>query len=49
MKEIVELNDKDLEKVAGGKGEQGQENSTNNSYTCNNNRGIGTRVTVNML
>ncbi|MBF0398067.1 MAG: hypothetical protein HQK78_14905 [Desulfobacterales bacterium] len=47
MKE--ELKDQELEKVAGGKGggTVGEETSTNNSYTCNDNRGIGTRISVN--
>ena len=46
---MEELKDQDLEKVAGGKGggNVGHETSTNNSYTCNANKGIGTRISVN--
>ena len=46
---MEELKDKDLEKVAGGKGggTVGNETSRNNTYTCNDNKGIGTRISVN--
>ena len=46
---MEELKDKDLEKVAGGKGggTVGEETSTGNVYTCNDNKGIGTRISVN--
>ena len=48
-----ELSDDDLEKVAGGKGKgskgSGKGNSTENSnrYTCNDTKGVGTRVEIN--
>jgi len=46
-----ELSDDDLEKVAGGKGKGGDGagaagESGDNTYTCNNASGIGTRVTI---
>ena len=42
-----ELSDADLESVAGGKGSlKSQEN--NNTYTCNDNRGMGTRNEINL-
>ena len=42
-----ELSDADLESVAGGKGAlKNQEN--NNTYTCNNNQGMGTRNEINL-
>jgi hypothetical protein len=46
---MQELKDQDLEKVAGGKGggTVGEETSNNNRYTCNDNKGIGTRTSVN--
>jgi len=47
-----ELSDDDLEKVAGGKGKGGDGagaagESGDNTYTCNDAAGIGTRVTIN--
>ncbi|MBF0398066.1 MAG: hypothetical protein HQK78_14900 [Desulfobacterales bacterium] len=47
--DVEELKDQELEKIAGGKGggTVGEETSRNNTYTCNDNRGIGTRISVN--
>ncbi|MEM1247359.1 MAG: NHLP leader peptide family RiPP precursor [Acidobacteriota bacterium] len=42
-----ELSDADLESVAGGKGSL-KEQENNNTYTCNTNRGMGTRNEINL-
>jgi hypothetical protein len=45
-----ELSDDDLEKVAGGKGKGGggrTHNENQNRYTCNDTKGVGTRVEIN--
>ena len=45
-----ELSDDDLEKVAGGKGKGGggrQNTERQNRYTCNDTKGVGTRVEIN--
>ena len=42
-REGEELSDSALEQVAGGKDEDKQ-----NTYTCNNTNGVGTRIEVNM-
>ncbi|MEM9408679.1 MAG: NHLP leader peptide family RiPP precursor [Acidobacteriota bacterium] len=42
-----ELSDADLESVAGGKGSL-KEQENNNTYTCNDNRGMGTRNEINL-
>ena len=46
----AELSDTDLEQVAGGKKDTGTYGGTgseqNNTYTCNDVRGVGTRVAV---
>ena len=44
-----ELSDSDLEQVSGGKGNGGQGSGSDegNTYTCNDNNGMSTRVEVN--
>ena len=48
-----ELSDDDLEKVAGGKGKggkgggKGDSTENSNRYTCNDTKGVGTRVEIN--
>jgi hypothetical protein len=45
-----ELSDDDLEKVAGGKGKGGggrTHTENQNRYTCNDTKGVGTRVEIN--
>ena len=48
-----ELSDDDLEKVAGGKGKgggsggKGASTENSNRYTCNDTKGVGTRVEIN--
>jgi hypothetical protein len=46
-----ELSDDDLEKVAGGKGKGGgggrSHEEKQNRYTCNDTKGVGTRVEIN--
>jgi len=46
-----ELSDDDLEKVAGGKGKGGGGGSSSsdsgNTYTCNDTKGVGTKVEIN--
>ena len=42
-REGEELSDSALEQVAGGK-----DNDKQNTYTCNNTNGVGTRIEVNM-
>ena len=44
--ELVELSDDDLEKVAGGKSKRGDSTENQNRYQCNDTKGIGTRVEV---
>jgi hypothetical protein len=41
-----ELSDDDLEKVAGGKSKRGDSTENQNRYTCNDTKGIGTRIEV---
>ena len=41
-----ELSDADLEKVAGGKGQKGNRTENRNSYTCNDIKGMGTRIDI---
>jgi hypothetical protein len=41
-----ELSDDDLEKVAGGKSKRGDSTENQNRYTCNDTKGIGTNVEV---
>ena len=41
-----ELSDDDLEKVAGGKSKAGDSTENQNRYQCNDTKGIGTRVEV---
>ena len=41
-----ELSDDDLEKVAGGKSKRGDSTENQNRYQCNDTKGIGTRVEV---
>ncbi|MBF0227058.1 MAG: ComC/BlpC family leader-containing pheromone/bacteriocin [Desulfobacterales bacterium] len=42
-----ELNNEDLEKIAGGKGDTGKEKSSNRHYVCNGVTAMGTRLTIN--
>lgn len=42
----AELSDDDLENVAGGKSKRGDSTENQNRYTCNDTKGIGTRVEV---
>ena len=42
-----ELSDADLERVCGGKS-KGGDGESGNTYICNNNSGIGTRVEINV-
>ena len=47
--ESDELSDDDLEKVAGGKGKGsggGRRTESRNKYTCNDTKGVGTRVEI---
>ena len=41
-----ELSDADLEKVAGGKGQKGNRTEIANKYTCNDIKGVGTRIDI---
>jgi len=43
---LAELSDDDLNKVAGGKSKRGDSTGTQNKYTCNDTKGIGTSVEV---